>query len=193
MLSSLEILSFTIAFISVLVSVGSVYFALRSRNKATKMNVNEELKPAKKIGLILLVGPSKGSAPAAINYHIPDLKVCWLIGTTESLNTIQSLIQAYPQVSFIWGEKYLVNPDEIASTFQIVSNILTKEILAHGMNLNEIIGDITGGLKPMSAGVSLACSNSRCNMQYMKAPRDENGYIIRGAEPDPVKINLEFY
>lgn len=190
MFTNLELVSSIVAIISVLISVLAVLVALRSRSRKIQLHISEELKPKQQVGLIVLVGPSKGSTPAAIEYHLPTLQYCWLIGTDESLETIQHLIKTYENVTFYWGGKYSVKPDEIGSTYNTVSRILSEDVTNLGLQISEMIADITGGLKPMAAGISLACTNYECKMQYMKAPRDESGAIIYGGLPEPVKVDI---
>lgn len=158
-----------------------------------RLRITEEQRTNQRRGLILLIGPQKGASPSTIEYHLPVLQHCWLIGTHQSLITAEQLAHSYPSVVCHWGEgPYLVNPDEITSTYKSVSHILEIERQKAGIEISEVIADITGGLKPMTAGLTLACIDHKCNMQYMKAPRDASGIIVPGGTPVPIKIDVAF-
>jgi hypothetical protein len=100
---------------------------------------------------------------------------------------------AYPTVVFHWDPTvYLIDPDEITSTYALVSRILDEEVPGAGLQTAKVIADITGGTKPMTAGLTLACIDHKCNMQYMKTPRNEAGQPVHGATPVPIKIDATF-
>ncbi|MCI5210496.1 MAG: hypothetical protein D3910_17285 [Candidatus Electrothrix sp. ATG2] len=188
--TKIDFIVFASAILGVLVSVVTAFIALRTRTKKVSVKINEELKPEKHSGLIILLGPSSGSAPSAIDFHLPNLTYCWMIGTHESLPTIQQLIKKFPAIKFYWGDDYMVNPDEVGSSYDIISRIFNKELPATTLDPTDIIADITGGLKPMSAGMTLACTELQHKMQFMKAPRDQDGSVIRGGIPEPVKVDV---
>lgn len=190
--ANLESISIAVALVSVLVSVAATFIAFKGRTHRVAIHINENLKPEKSTGLILLVGPSRGSAPAAVAFHRPTLKFCWLVGTEDSLSTIQSLITENEGVTFFWGDDYTVDADEVRSTYDVVSRVLLNEVPALGLKEGDVVADITGGLKPMSAGLSLACTEHQRLMQFMKAPRDAEGKVLRGGLPEPVKVQFQF-
>lgn len=188
---NLEVITVIVASLAALISVLSASIAFyRSRNSRFHIQVKEEDKPNQRSGLILLIGPLVGASPAAVEYHLPILKHCWLIGPSESVVTAEYLTKAYNNVAF--HVERFINPDEISSTYSVISNIFEKELLQEGIKVDDVIGDITGGLKPMAAGMAIACISYQCNMQYMKALRDQSGEIIRNATPTPVKVDASF-
>jgi len=178
-----------LAFIAIISSITSLLLAFRSRHNL-RLVIKEEDKPAKKPGLILLVGPVKASAPAAIDYHLPTLQHCWLIATENSIPTSQQLVNEYQKIIFHWGEGYIVAPDKIKPSYDVISHILDTEIAKTGLRVADIIADITGGMKPMSAGIVLGCVDHQLDMQYMKSLRDEKGEVVVG-ETVPIKVGIK--
>ena len=172
-----------------------VYTAIR-RPAVGKVAIEEEHKPAPRQGLILLVGPTEAAAPHAIEYHLPTLKQCWLIATAESQSVAATLAQRYSdRVHMAYGSPdYVVHPDEMRSTYDVVIKAI-KEAAAAATNLpaGALIADFTGGLKPMTAGMTLACLAHNTDLQYMKAPRDAQGQVIPGAIPEPIRIDTTFF
>ena len=173
-------------------SVVSVLLTLIKVRRRIRISVEEGLKPEKTAGLILLIGPSMGSAPTSIEYHLPVLRHCWLVGTKDCSSTAKNLREKYQEVDFYWDEANWVNLDEIKSTYDVISRIIEEESAKVGLNKDDIIADITGGVKPMTAGMTLACASYQYNMQYMKAPRSESGAIISGGISEPIKIDTTF-
>jgi len=88
-----------------------------------------------------------------------------------------------------WGSAYVVDPDQVSDTYNAVVRIFEEEAPALGLKPDAIIGDITGGLKPMTAGMALACLAKNRDMQYMKAKRGERGEPDTSVPPEPVKID----
>ncbi len=125
-------------------------------------------------GLILLISPRRSTerledmaSYQAILYHLRQLTHCWLIATTGeggSLATAQELVRYFPHVkSTIWQ---VFDPTHVDETFALVEHIYTTDIPAAGLTAAIVIADITGGSKPMTAGMVLACGSQR-TMQYM--------------------------
>lgn len=165
------------------------------RGTAGRVGIREEQQPGKRAGLVVLLGPTEASAPAAIEYHLPALQHCWLIATPQALKTAAALAERYhTRIRHVhWGEpRYLVDPDQIQSTYNLVVRIFDEEAVAAGLETGAVIADITGGMKPMTAGMALACLARNREMQYMKAPRDPSGQIVEGAEPVPIRIDATF-
>jgi len=170
-----------------------------SVRKATvgKVVISEGLQPEGRVGLLVLVSPRKATAPRAIEYHLKDrktLRFCWLIATTRSLDTAEELASTYePHLEKIyWGKDYLVDPDRVEDTCSLVTRIFEREVPACGLTGQEVIGDITGGMKPMTAGMAVACLTQNCDMQYMMAKRGPRGEPRREVPTEPVKIDTTF-
>jgi len=147
-------------------------------------------------GLILLISPKNTEVPLrSVTHHASKLKYCWLIATSQSLATAQEVKAAinnrFPNVIVNNPDDCLVDPENIESTFNKVDLIFHLGTKDYGLPENEIVADITGGLKPMTAGMALACFTLDRKMQYMKTLRDEYGDPLKGESPIPVQITLE--
>lgn len=139
-------------------------------------------------GLIVLIGrgrpqeghvwnPYQDVAWAAIQYHRgseaePVLAHCWLIATpgmdgsepqAEVLAKLCLDRQITPHIEF-------VKPFEISDTYAQVQQIFTTSAAEVGLDATDIIADFTGGTKPMSAGMLLACAR-RWKLQYTEGRR----------------------
>ncbi|MFQ6102121.1 MAG: hypothetical protein ACE5OS_12930 [Anaerolineae bacterium] len=150
--------------------------------------VPEEARPPRFPGLIVLVGPGRKGANrdelshnAAIEYHLSQeeaggepLRVCWLIataGVTGSVPVARAVRQRYgDRCELIIRE--LANPFDLEDAYELVRRIYAQEAVEHGLSPAQVIADFTGGTKPMSAGMVLACRD-RWPMQYMTGGREE--------------------
>ena len=150
--------------------------------------VPEEARPPRFPGLIVLVGPGRRDAKpnelshnAAIEYHLTSeeaggepLRVCWLVataGVTGSVPVARAVRERYRErCELIIRE--LDNPFDVEDAYELIRRIYAEEAVEHGLSPAQIIADFTGGTKPMSAGMVLACRD-RWPMQYMTGGREE--------------------
>lgn len=184
-----------LALIAFILAALLLVYTWRRYRYTGRVSIQEELQPSQRRGLILLAGPSEASAPASIDYHLPVLQHCWIIATAESLKTAARLAERYRgQIKNIyWGAPtYLVDPDQIQETYALVVRILEVEALQVHIDPSALIADITGGTKPMTTGMGLACLAGNLDMEYMKAPRDAEGQVIPGERALPVRIDSTF-
>jgi hypothetical protein len=141
--------------------------------------VPEEDLPEKHRGLIVIVGtgrpgedPFAQSAWKAIEYHLSDdagLAYCWLIattGTTGSLPTAQVLRERCQEKGVVARVCPVNDPFGVQESYKVVLQIYTQYVPKVGLSEREVIADFTGGTKPMSVGMVLACGDRR-SMQYM--------------------------
>jgi hypothetical protein len=150
-------------------------FAVWSRTKPLVL-VPEDQRPSKHRGLILLVGtgrpgedPMQQSAGIAITYHQPVLKTCWLIATAGeggSLPIAETLAEQCRIASIQPHIRTVADPFSVQESYNLVERIYTQEVPRAGLTKHQVIADFTGGVKPMSAGMILACGETR-PMQYM--------------------------
>ena len=172
-----------------------IYQTVR-RASVGRVGISEGLKPAPRRGLLILVSGHKAAAPAAVEHHLDAdaLQILWLIASPGTLAVAESLASDYRDqlVAVRWGEDYLVDPDRVEDTYNLVTRIFEREARTYELEPRQIIADITGGMKPMTAGMTLACLAHNRDMQYMMALRDDKGEPRRDVPPEPVKIDTTF-
>lgn len=185
--------AWALALALIALSLAVIAWQARRARSANAVDISVDEQPSKRVGLIVLVSPHRATAPAAISYHLGTLRTCWLIASQDSLDVAKELQAEFAgQIEHIYfGSKYLVDPDEVEDTYDLVTRILENEAPAEGILARQIIADITGGLKPMTAGMALACLAKNRDMQYMKARRNEKGEPGRAVPSEPVRIDIE--
>jgi hypothetical protein len=179
-----------------IVAVAIIVYQTKRRTAVGRVGINEGLKPERRRGLVVLVSSSKAAAPDAIEYHLggETLRVLWLIASPETLAVAGELAGRYRDriTAIRWGEDYVVDADRVEDTYRLVQRIFEEEAPHRKLAPQEIIADITGGMKPMTAGVALACLAHNRDMQYMVSVRGENGEPRRDVPPEPIKIDTRF-
>lgn len=170
--------------VALAVGLWVLYRALEAREQVEL--VPEEKRPPRFPGLIVLVGPGReGADPGslsheqAIAYHLTceaagdePLQVCWLIATAG----VGGSVPAAREVRQRYGDhcqihlRVLRDAFDVDEAYQTVQRIYTQEAAQHGLTADQVIADFTGGTKPMSAGMVLAC-RERWPMQYMTGGR----------------------
>jgi hypothetical protein len=182
-----------LALVLIFIVVGIFWWDYRQTTRGATLRPREKpITPHK--GLILLISPGKKELPlTAIEHHLESLKYCWLVASQGSLDTAKDLeveiSRRHPEIKVFDARDTMVDPENIESTYDVVNRIYEVMTPSLGLKESEIVADITGGQKPMTAGMALACSTPIRKMQYMKTLRDKDGEPIRGAMPLPVLIN----
>jgi len=143
--------------------------------------VPKDQRPDQYPGLIVLVGtgrpgedPLTQSAGVAISHHQSALKTCWLIasaGERGSLPVAQDLQRAYDGENFETRIRTMADAFDVQESYDLVERIYSEEVPEAGLREEQVIADFTGGTKPMSAGMILACGETR-PMQYTYGRKD---------------------
>lgn len=163
------------------------------QQKPGRVDIRKERQPRPRRGLILLAGPTTASNPAAIAYHQNSLSHCWILSSAQSGPTAAALFAQFGrQFEIKYGSDYTVDAEDLVSTYQVVMRILTEEVAAAGLGPTDIIADMTGGTKPMTSGMVMACLAQRAPLQYIKVERDEAGRVIADAWGQPIRIDANF-
>lgn len=166
---------------------------LRARSRRISLALPPEQQAEPHAGLILPVGLNpQGAEREIIRWHLRDcvLRHCWMIVSPEVEQS-----QKFNDLRFWLMEQNvephvlrLSDPNQAHQSYAVVKSGLqaARQLLADA----PVIVDITGGLKPMTAGAVLACRDEGVPLQYLVSARDMAG------NPDPaqslvMKVNLD--
>jgi hypothetical protein len=124
-------------------------------------------------GLIVLVSPLRAGESLtalgtyhAIDYHRGTLRCCWLLATADSHPTAAALARHFGAYRLECTIHTVDNGGDATDTLASIRSIYAQIEREGTFSTADIIADITGGTKPMAAGVVLACGTTRL-MQYM--------------------------
>ncbi len=153
-------------------------------------------------GLIWLLSPGSVDHPTfAIAHHYGReaphaLEHCWLI-LTRGDRRIEEARQALEERLQVLGIQVQLHPVEVPrtdveSTYRAVDRIYQEELAEKGLLPEQVIADITGGLKPMTTGMVLACLLRGLDLEYVETDRDEVGQPIDGTQR-VVTVDVDFF
>lgn len=171
----------------------------RAESSPPSMQFTDEVR--RRLGLVVLVssGPDPPAA-GAIAYHCEDntLTHCWLVtgpgeGNFSSEKNAESL-------KALWEPKGVhVETIELRNAFDAEEAFLKTQVVyevaqtVHGLTVEDLIADFTGGTKPMTMGLVLATVERGIDLQYMQAVQtDERGRALVGTRSYPRMIDVGF-
>jgi hypothetical protein len=159
-----------------LVAAGLWYLHLRGLRLNTFMR-ESQIVPQRR-GLILILSPNQTELPVMVmHHHRPVLQHVWLIGMTEQLTiaqTLERLQQIVTEDDTLKGVTIIpvsIDTLDVRTAYDAVERIFS-DLIPRGMNEEEVVVDITGGLKTLSVGAALACTLNRWSMSYIQSDYD---------------------
>ncbi len=190
-----------VSLLAVLAVAAYGFFLLDRRRAATVGSRVHMPTIAPHPGLIWLLSPGKTKPLIiAMRHHAgptapPEsrLRHCWIILTDAAKETYEDLQAEMKRHGIEGVELYpvpLVQAD-IEHTCRAVTRVY-DDIDAYDLQPLQVVTDLTGGLKTMTAGALLACLPYDRPMEYLLSERDPNGEPILGSER-PARVDIEFF
>ncbi len=170
----------------------------RQRRRALQAEVDESRLAPPHPGLVWLFGPGPFEhLLSALAHHREGggATHCWLV-----MQDIGPVRETFNQLSHQLLEQgittqlhpfYIQQPD-VEATYQAVRAIFEREAAEEGLQSDQIIADITGGTKPMTAGMVLAALTTGGDVEYVESKRDAEGQVIPGTQ-QVVLMDTTFY
>ncbi|MGC9469411.1 MAG: hypothetical protein ACP5HS_12520 [Anaerolineae bacterium] len=185
--------------VAMLVGTGAAYGFYRRAVRPRSVDVifDESRLAPPHAGLIWLLGPGRYEHLLfALQHHAKGGggDHCWLV------------MQEVPPVQEAFGRlatdvAALETPVELhpcyiqeleaQAAYHAVREILTRGLQDVGLRPGDVVADITGGLKPLTAGMVLAALAVDAPLEYVETKRDADGNPIRGTE-HVVLLDLDF-
>ncbi len=128
--------------------------------------------------LIATVGGTPEPIIKSIEHHKP--RYVYFIPSPETEHKVDEVINRLGTAPFKFKHqvKTITNHEDIVKTYRIC-NQLFNELESEGLKAKQIIIDITGGTKVMSAALVLAAADYGCQISYVGGPsRTKNGVGI---------------
>lgn len=174
-------------FLLAVLSIGIYTRRLEARRKENLQPIDKP-HPSPHKGLVILVS-NEPVVRKAIDYHLPILQHCWLITTPQTASlgaTVQNAylgrVNCYP--------RGIENELDSEGCYHLVSAIYA-EAERMGLAAQDIIADITGGTKPMTAALVLACLRGEPPLDLQHVPtryETVDGKRQPTAPLDPIQI-----
>ncbi|MDQ3693842.1 MAG: hypothetical protein M3464_09460 [Chloroflexota bacterium] len=165
----------------VLTIVGSIFasFANRQRSATNPNQDDDEFPPYPVLIVFVSPGNNKSHVPA-IDYHARkgSLRECYLIHTSESIENSDEVRRDFADDVSRIVPRLLDDSASVRSAFESVRAAIDHARI-DGATSDEILVDITGGTKMMTAGAVLACASGGVAIQYTEGAYDKAGVLKR--------------
>jgi hypothetical protein len=183
-----------------LIFTGIAYFLFwrDQRRRNVVVSVDESRLAPAHAGLIWLLGPQMEHLLLALDHHRQGggAAHCWLVMQARQ-ETVQ---KAYDELSSqilaknwpIRLHPVYIDHLDAQAAYQAVQTIFTREAGEEGLTQDQLIADITGGVKPLTAGMILAALTVGGALEYVESERDDKGQAIEGTQR-VVLVDTEFH
>jgi hypothetical protein len=159
----------------------------RRRRPAVRAVVDESRLVPPHAGLVWLFGPGQFQHLLfALAHHRRGggAAHCWLVmqeGVTPVRERFGELSQRLTEdgVATRLHPVYVARPDTQA-VYEAVRAVFEREAVEEGLAPDRVVADITGGTKPMTAGMVLAALTTGSTLEYVESERDDQGQPIPG-------------
>lgn len=128
------------------------------RKKRAQIIIEDKRNPKQCRGLILLIS-SALPAKEAISYHThktDQLQYCWLVKTAQMEELAGKLAAEFGKNNLKIIPRHLNDQYDASSCYDLIKDIFKDEVPRFGLQTKDVMVDITGGTKPMSAAAMIA-------------------------------------
>jgi hypothetical protein len=153
-------------------------------------------------GLVWLLSLGRPDLPLlAIKYHHvhegePCLKHCWVL-LTPDVQRAEAFGKLKQRVEEL-GYDLQLHPVELESdtteaAYRAVEQVYSELVRDPAINLplGQVISDMTGGTKQMTAGMVLACLAHGWPLEYVVSQRDPQGNFVEGTQ-QAIRVDVDF-
>lgn len=175
-----------------------LYWIDYRRRQTVQAEVDESRLAPPHDGLIWFLGPGRfDHLLFALKHHLKGggARHCWLV-----MQNTELVRQAFSQLSQQLLEEGVpthlhpvyIEELEVQAAYQAVRTIFTREAKEEGLVSSQVIADITGGTKPLTAGMVLAALTTDQDIEYIESERNEQGAPIPNTQR-VVLVDTAFY
>jgi len=164
----------------------------RRRPPAVRLPDEERSDPQPALVMLVGLGPrERGPEWPVIEWHLQGgvLRHCWLVVSPEGRAHADDLqFQLFERN--VRAEVIEIDGANQAASAHAAVVRSVGEALGRAYTAEQVVVDITGGTKPMSAGAALACLEQGAVIEYLVSVRKPTGEHDPQARPQPMRISL---
>lgn len=161
---------------------------VRLRLRTGERVIGGKTAPQQRRGVVLLFS-TMPIAKMAVEYHQGCLEHVWVVvtpdkreGATELCEFVEGTLKAKAHLLEEIQDEF-----DLSGCYARVQEVYRARATAVGLSANDVIADVTGGTKLMTAGMVVACSDLNQPLQYVPTQR-------KGGEPigpfRPIEVGL---
>lgn len=164
----------------------NAYTATERRRRSKGLGPLQDLEnPAPRRGLIFVFS-REDTLREAIKHHRPALERCWLLTTPEMQEIAGQVVGHFSGVSF--SLQPLAGRYDSQGCYQAVRDIYRGEASRLGLAPDEVIADITGGTKPLTMGMIVACLEGNFPLEHVPTAFDAAGNPTGPLPPIQIRV-----
>lgn len=176
-----------------------LYWGDQRLGRRVTLTFDEGNAPPGHPGLIWVLGPGGFDhlLVALAHHHARDGAAhCWLLMQEDSAPVRKNYTEVNRAVESLYSTLhlhpvYLPRPD-VQHTYEAVRSIYEREAAEAGLSADQVIADITGGTKPMTAGMLLGVlAAGRTRLEYVES-NYKNDVRVEGSE-HVVWVDVNFF
>jgi hypothetical protein len=144
--------------------------------------------PERYRGLVFLFS-REDTLREAVQYHQPTLEHCWLLVTPEMRDRAASVVSRFPDLPFTihpLGDRY-----DSQACYQTILDIYQRGASRQGIPPQQVIADITGGTKPMTMGMIVACLEGDYPIEHVPTAFNAAGEPTGPLPPIQIRVRLQ--
>lgn len=164
----------------------------RRRPPAVRLPDEERSDPQPALVLLVGLGPrERGPEWPVIEWHLQGgvLRHCWLVVSPEGRAHADDLQFQLLERNVRAEVVEIAGANQAASAHAAVVRSV-GEALNRAYTVEQVVVDITGGTKPMSAGAALACLERGAIVEYLVSVRRPTGEHDPQALAQPMRVSL---
>jgi hypothetical protein len=123
----------------------------------------------------------------AIKHHQPELKHCWLIVTPEMQTAAGAAIADISTVRF--SIVPITNLYNTQACYEVVRHIYQSGTQDVGIQPQNVVSDITGGTKPMTMGMIVACLEGNFPIEHVPTRYDQMNRPFGPLPPIEIRVH----
>jgi len=186
------------AVVLILLTVAAYLLYRRDQRRRVEVEFDESRSAPAHAGLIWLFGPGQfDHLLFALRHHRErgGGSDCWLV--MQDVEPVRERLAELGRRLVEEGVETRLHPAyvqrlEVRDAYQEVRRVIEYEAAGQGLGPEQVIADITGATKPMSAGMLLAALQTGCVLEYVESERDADGWPISGTQR-VVLLDMAFY
>jgi hypothetical protein len=166
-------------------------YVVASTHKRPSTILGPEERASQRPGLVLFLSPGTGKADEqALRWHQPRLQHVWLLFTdeVERDGKVERLVADCRQKDVQVYPLRITNPRDAEEARAVVSTALA-EAERRGLKRGDLYVDITSCLRPSAVGATLACSQTRHDIEYMVSHYEKGQLVSEKSEAMEITLS----
>ena len=152
-------------------------------------DIDHVVSPQQYRGLIFMFS-NEHTFRKAIEYHRDTLETCWVLVTPKKSPLYEQTRSEFLDSGITFIPMQVRDRYDTENCYEVIRSVYERQARIQNLHPQEIISDITGGTKPMTMGMILACVENGYPIEHI--PTQFHPVTDRPLRPlDPIEIRVQ--